>query len=190
VCFLTHMGKDLNSAYRIATTCLENLKNQSCHIKKIVKRQTTQEILNNWLYSKASIDIVCWLTFQSCAFRGYNERPESKNRNKMAASVVVMEYKRVCGWETRVIKDGRWLWTVKEGKITLFLACEIFIIIIYMQNNFVSFFLIASNFNSFYFFIFILCTSSLIVHYYYYYYYFLTFCILIYLKWATLTSTP
>jgi hypothetical protein len=97
------MGKDLNSAHRFATTCLENLKNQSCHIKKIVKRQTTQEILNNWLYIKASIDIVwakivkrqttqeilnnwlyikasidiiCWLTFQACAFRGHNERPE------------------------------------------------------------------------------------------------------------------
>ena len=51
--FLTHMGKCLNSAHRFATRCLENLKNQSCHIKKVVKRQTTQEILNNQLHIKA-----------------------------------------------------------------------------------------------------------------------------------------
>jgi len=29
---------------------------------------------------KASIDIVCWLTFQACAFRGHYERPKSKNQ--------------------------------------------------------------------------------------------------------------
>jgi hypothetical protein len=42
--FLTHMGKGPNLAHRFATRCLENLKNQSCHIEKVVKRQTTQEI--------------------------------------------------------------------------------------------------------------------------------------------------
>jgi hypothetical protein len=61
--FLTHMGKGPNSANRFATKCLEDLKNQPCHIKKIVKRQTTQEILNNRLHIKASINIVCGLTF-------------------------------------------------------------------------------------------------------------------------------
>jgi hypothetical protein len=29
---------------------------------------------------KASIDIVCWLTFQACAFRGHDECPQSENR--------------------------------------------------------------------------------------------------------------
>jgi len=67
--FLTHMGKCPNLAHRFATRCLENLKNQSCHIEKVVKRQTTQEIQNNQLRIKASIDIVRWLTFQACAFR-------------------------------------------------------------------------------------------------------------------------
>jgi hypothetical protein len=74
------MGKGPNSAHRFATRCLENLKNQSCHIEKVVKRQTTQKILNNRLRIKASIDIVRWLTFQACAFRGHDERLESKNR--------------------------------------------------------------------------------------------------------------
>jgi len=74
--FFTHMRKCPNSAHRFAIRCLENLKNQSCHIKKVVKRQTTQEILNNRLHIKASIDIVRWLTFQACAFRGHDECPE------------------------------------------------------------------------------------------------------------------
>jgi hypothetical protein len=70
------MEKCPNSAHRFATRCLKNLKNQSGHIEKVVKRQTTQEILNNWLRIKASIDIVRWLTFQACAFRGHDERSE------------------------------------------------------------------------------------------------------------------
>jgi len=56
--FLTYMRKCPNSAYRFATRCLKNLKDQSCHIEKVVKRQTTQEILNNRLRIKALIDIV------------------------------------------------------------------------------------------------------------------------------------
>jgi hypothetical protein len=70
------MGKSPNSAHGFAIKCLENLKNQSCHITKVVKRQTTPEILNNRLRIKASIDIICWLTFQACIFRGHDERPE------------------------------------------------------------------------------------------------------------------
>jgi hypothetical protein len=52
------MVKGSNPAHRFATRCLENLKNQSCHIEKVVKRQTTQEILNNRLGIKASMRIV------------------------------------------------------------------------------------------------------------------------------------
>lgn len=70
------MGKCPNLAHRFATKCLEKLKNQSCHIEKVVKRQTTQEILNNRLRIKASIDIVCWLTFQASVFKGHDERLE------------------------------------------------------------------------------------------------------------------
>jgi len=52
------MGKVPNSAHRFTTRCLENLKKQSCHIEKVVKRQTTPEILNNRLCIKASMRIV------------------------------------------------------------------------------------------------------------------------------------
>ena len=44
--FFTHMGKDPNSTHRFATGCLENLKNQSCHIKKVVKRQFEKPVMS------------------------------------------------------------------------------------------------------------------------------------------------
>jgi len=74
--FFIHMEKGPNSAHRFANGCLEKLKNQSCDIEKVVTKQTTQEILNNQLSIKASIDIIHWFTFQACAFRGHDERPE------------------------------------------------------------------------------------------------------------------
>jgi hypothetical protein len=52
------MRKYPNSAHKFTIRCLENLKSQSCHIEKMVDKQTSQEILNNWLSIKAFIDIV------------------------------------------------------------------------------------------------------------------------------------
>ena len=72
------MEKVSNSAHRFVVRCLENLKNQSCHIGKMVERQTSKEIINNQLHIKASLNIVYWLTFQACAFKGHDER-QKKN---------------------------------------------------------------------------------------------------------------
>jgi hypothetical protein len=88
--FLTHIEKGPNSAHRFATRCLENLKNQLCHIEKVVKRQITQEILNNRLRIKTSIDIVRWLTLQACAFKGHDERIESKNRGNFLEMIELL----------------------------------------------------------------------------------------------------
>ncbi|KAK8348699.1 hypothetical protein V6Z12_A06G097000 [Gossypium hirsutum] len=44
--------------------------------------QTIQQISANRLRLKTSIDVVRWLSFQGCAFRGHNESPRSKNRGK------------------------------------------------------------------------------------------------------------
>ena len=52
------MRKCLNSAHKFVIRCLKNLKDQSCNFEKVVKRQTTQKILNNRLRIKALIDIV------------------------------------------------------------------------------------------------------------------------------------
>ena len=47
VFFFTHMEKDPNSVYRFNVGCLDNLKNQLCHIEKVVGRKTSQDIINN-----------------------------------------------------------------------------------------------------------------------------------------------
>ena len=45
-----------------------------------MKRQASEEIENNQLKLKASINCIKWLTFQACAYRGHDESPSSKNR--------------------------------------------------------------------------------------------------------------
>ena len=71
--FLTHIGKDPHSPHNKAMSCFEDLKNRSQHIDKVIQKQTSQEIANNRLRLKVSIDVIRWLTFQTCAFRGRNE---------------------------------------------------------------------------------------------------------------------
>ncbi|GKU91669.1 hypothetical protein SLEP1_g5506 [Rubroshorea leprosula] len=78
--FLAHMGKDPNSIHNIAVKCLEDFKNQSCHVEKVLDKQSSQQIEKNRLRLKTSIDVVRWLTFQVCAFRGHDESLDSKNR--------------------------------------------------------------------------------------------------------------
>ncbi|XP_012850829.1 PREDICTED: uncharacterized protein LOC105970540 [Erythranthe guttata] len=53
--------------------------NQSAHIDKVLQRQSSEEVLNNRLRLKTSIDCVRWLAYQSCSFRGHNEGPTSKS---------------------------------------------------------------------------------------------------------------
>ncbi|XP_017604620.1 uncharacterized protein LOC108451442 [Gossypium arboreum] len=78
--FLTHMGKDPNSLHNNAQRAYVDLMNQAQHIEVSLDRQTTQQILANRLRLKTSIDVVRWLSFQGCAFRGHDESSGSKNR--------------------------------------------------------------------------------------------------------------
>jgi hypothetical protein len=50
------MEKVSNSAHRFVVGYLENLKNYSCHIKKVVGRQTSKEIINNQMCIKTSLN--------------------------------------------------------------------------------------------------------------------------------------
>jgi glycerol kinase len=52
----------------------------SSHIGKLIEKQTSQEMENNRLRLKTSIDNVRWLAFQACAFRGHDESADSKNQ--------------------------------------------------------------------------------------------------------------
>ncbi|XP_062166924.1 uncharacterized protein LOC133873208 [Alnus glutinosa] len=75
-----HVGTDPNSPHKIAVKCCEDLKNYSRHIGKLIEKQSSQEIENNRLQLKTSIDSVRWLAFQACAFRGHDESSDSKNQ--------------------------------------------------------------------------------------------------------------
>ncbi|TYI22365.1 hypothetical protein ES332_A06G098400v1 [Gossypium tomentosum] len=55
---------------------------QAQNIEVSLDGQTIQQISANRLRLKTSIDVVRWLSFQGCAFRGHNESPGSKNRGK------------------------------------------------------------------------------------------------------------
>ncbi|XP_016667573.2 zinc finger MYM-type protein 1-like [Gossypium hirsutum] len=78
--FLTHMGKDPNSLHNNAQRAYVDLMNQAQHIEVSLDRQTTQQISANRLRLKTSIDVVRWLSFRGCAFRGHDESLGSKNR--------------------------------------------------------------------------------------------------------------
>ncbi|KAK8356059.1 hypothetical protein V6Z11_A05G332900 [Gossypium hirsutum] len=56
--------------------------NQAQHIEVSLDRQTIQQISANRLHLKTSIDVVRWLSFQRCAFRGHDESLGSKNHGK------------------------------------------------------------------------------------------------------------
>ncbi|XP_071728960.1 uncharacterized protein [Rutidosis leptorrhynchoides] len=50
------------------------------HIDSIIEKQSKEKVLQNRSRLKATVDIVRWLTFQACAFRGHDETRNSKNR--------------------------------------------------------------------------------------------------------------
>ncbi|XP_077216005.1 uncharacterized protein LOC143850666 [Tasmannia lanceolata] len=88
--FLGHVGKEHNSPHKIAEKACHDLLNQSQHIEKLIEKQTSQEIENNRLRLKTSIDTVRWLTFQACAFRGHDESLSSKNRGNFIEMIKIL----------------------------------------------------------------------------------------------------
>ncbi|KAG6674257.1 hypothetical protein I3842_15G033100 [Carya illinoinensis] len=68
------------SCHNNAVKSCEDLLKQSQHIDKVMNAQSSEQILNNRLRVKTSIDVVRWLAFQGCAFRGHDETLDSKNR--------------------------------------------------------------------------------------------------------------
>ncbi|TYI77909.1 hypothetical protein E1A91_D06G174300v1 [Gossypium mustelinum] len=67
-----------------------NLMNQAQHIEVSLYRQTTQQILANRLRLKTSIDVVRWLSFQGCAFKGHDESSRSKNRGNFLELLLLL----------------------------------------------------------------------------------------------------
>ncbi|TYH67419.1 hypothetical protein ES332_D06G187000v1 [Gossypium tomentosum] len=86
----THNGFNLNSLHNNAQRAYVDLMNQAQHIEVSLHRQTTQQILANRLRLKTSIDVVRWLSFQGCAFKGHDESSRSKNRGNFLELLLLL----------------------------------------------------------------------------------------------------
>ena len=53
---MRHVGKDPNSLHKIAVRCCDDLKNNSRHIGKLIEKQLIQDMGNNQLRLKTTID--------------------------------------------------------------------------------------------------------------------------------------
>ena len=53
---IRHVGKDPNSPHKIAVKCCEDLKNYLRHIDKLIEKQISKELENNWLWLKTLIE--------------------------------------------------------------------------------------------------------------------------------------
>ncbi|XP_065615886.1 uncharacterized protein LOC112008393 [Quercus suber] len=84
------MGKDLNSTHRIAHKVCLDLMNQSQHIDRVVSNFTSEQIANNRIQLKASIDVVRHLSLQAIAFRGRDESSTSTNRGNFLTTLDLM----------------------------------------------------------------------------------------------------
>ncbi|XP_028054567.1 zinc finger MYM-type protein 1-like [Camellia sinensis] len=88
--FLNHIGKDLNSFHNVAKRSCEDLINQFQHIQKVLDNFTSEQIVDNRLRLKVSIDTIRLLAFQGCAFRHRDERPNSINRGNFLQIVKLL----------------------------------------------------------------------------------------------------
>ncbi|XP_059448307.1 uncharacterized protein LOC132179584 [Corylus avellana] len=88
--FLTHIGEDPCSPHNNAVKYCEDLRNQAQHIDKVLNAQSTEQILNNRLCVKTSIDVARWLTFQGCALGGHDETLNSKNRGNFLEMIQIL----------------------------------------------------------------------------------------------------
>ena len=74
------MAKNLNSFHENAAKACKNLMNASQHIGYFIEKQTSEQVENNRLRLQVAIDVIRWLAFQACAFRGRDESKEFPNR--------------------------------------------------------------------------------------------------------------
>ena len=77
--FVQHEGEH-NSQHSFAMQRWNNLIDSSRHIDKVMNTFSIQEILQNRLRLKTSLETVKWLAMQGCAFRGHDESMNSTNR--------------------------------------------------------------------------------------------------------------
>jgi hypothetical protein len=59
-------------------------------VEQLVEKQTEEDIKRNKLRLKVTIDVLRWLTFQACSFRGHDESAESKNQGNFLEMVKLL----------------------------------------------------------------------------------------------------
>ncbi|KAH9743238.1 TTF-type domain-containing protein [Citrus sinensis] len=85
--FLNHVGKDPNSTHKNAEKSCEDLMRQSQHLPQVFNRYSSQEIENNRLRLKTTVEAIRYLAFQGCSFRGHDESKKSLNPPKYASYI-------------------------------------------------------------------------------------------------------
>ncbi|XP_023761427.2 uncharacterized protein LOC111909889 [Lactuca sativa] len=98
--FIVHEGKTPASTHNFSVRCYEDLKNQLCHIENLIEKQMTQQVMDNRLCLKVSVEAIKWLTFQACALRGHDERPDSRNQTNF------LELIKLLASYNKTIDDG------------------------------------------------------------------------------------
>ncbi|KAL5701486.1 hypothetical protein ACHQM5_026814 [Ranunculus cassubicifolius] len=70
--------------------CCSTLKNKLQHIGAILEKQMSAQVARNRLRVKTTLDVVRWLTFQGCAFRGRDEGIDSSNRGNVIEMIKLL----------------------------------------------------------------------------------------------------
>ena len=87
--FFIHVGS-CSSPYNNAMSALHDLRNVTGHIDKVMNAQTLEEVKKNRLRLKATIEVVRWLSLQTCALRGHDESTTSRNRGNLIEMIKLM----------------------------------------------------------------------------------------------------
>jgi hypothetical protein len=87
---LAHIRSDPCSVHNNAAKECHTLLNQPNHIANIIEVTSDREKERNHLWLKTTIAAVKWLTSQSCALRGHDETPQSRNRGNFIEMVKLL----------------------------------------------------------------------------------------------------
>ena len=83
LCKFKHHERDYNSLHKLNVQKWDNLKCPSRQIDQVMNAQSSQQVVENRLRLKTSIETVKWLAKQACAFRGHDESSALSNRGNL-----------------------------------------------------------------------------------------------------------
>ena len=84
------MGKDSNPLHKVVVRSCDDLMNQFHHIEKLIEKHTIEHIIANRLRLKVSVNVIRWLTFQGCAFRGHDGSVDSSNHGNFIEMIKLL----------------------------------------------------------------------------------------------------